>query len=151
MLNYGVSVRKCMNKLDEISLDTNIFIFGLRNIDLFSSLILKNLFLFNVKISAQIEKEVRQNLTLYEIHKFYRQISLLSKFEIVCNPLDDNLVDKYRQLGLKTGDAKIAAFCEQEHIQIFVSENRHFLEKLSERPCFIADSKTFCKIFCLSK
>jgi len=151
LLNCGVSVRKCMNKLRQISLDTNIFIFGLRKIDPFSVAILKNLFLFKVKISAQIEKEVRQNLSVCEIRNFYRQISMLAEFEIVCKPLNHNFVDKYRQLGLKTGDAKIAAFCEQEDIQIFVSENRHFLEKLSERPCFIVDSKTFCEIFSLSE
>ena len=102
-----------------------------------------------MKIPAQIEKEIRQNFTVDEIRKFYRQVSSLTEFEIVYKPLDNNLVDKYRQFLLKTGDAKIAAFCEQEHIQIFVSENRHFLEKLSEVPCFIADSKTFYEIFSL--
>ncbi|OQX14221.1 MAG: hypothetical protein BWK80_42095 [Desulfobacteraceae bacterium IS3] len=91
-----------MNKLHKISLDTNIFIFGLRNIDLFSVAILKNLFLFNVKIPAQIEKEIRQNFTVDEIRKFYRQVSSLTEFEIVYKPLDNNLVDKYRQFGLKT-------------------------------------------------
>ncbi len=40
-------------KLPKISLDTNVFIFGLRKIDPFSGIILKHLFQFDVRISAR--------------------------------------------------------------------------------------------------
>jgi hypothetical protein len=72
-------------KLPKISLDTNVFIFGLRKIDPFAGIILKYLFQFDVRISAQI----------------------------------------------------------------FVSENRHFLQKLPKRSFEVIDSMTFCQKFSL--
>ncbi len=53
-----------MPSLPRISLDTNAFIFGIRNIDPFSAIVLKNLFRFDVRIPAQVEKELRNNVSL---------------------------------------------------------------------------------------
>ena len=49
-------------------------------------------------------------------------------------------------MGLKLGDAKIAAFCEEQGIDFFITENRHFLQHLTERSFTIVDCKTFCEI-----
>jgi len=136
-------------KLPKISLDTNVFIFGLRKIDPFAGIILKHLFQFDVRISAQVDRELRINLTEKEFHQFYELIGLLTTFHIVYQPPADTLLTLYRQFGLKTGDAKIAAFCEQENIEIFVSENRHFLQKLPKRSFEVIDSMTFCQKFSL--
>jgi len=43
--------------LTRISLDTNILIFGLRKIDPYAELLLQNLFLFDVRICEQVERE----------------------------------------------------------------------------------------------
>jgi hypothetical protein len=138
-------------KLPKISLDTNVFIFGLRKIDPFAGIVLKHLFQFDVSIPAQVDRELRINLTENELHQFYELIGLLSTFYIGYQPPADTLLNIYRQFGLKTGDAKIAAFCEQENIEIFVSENRHFLQKLPKRSFVVIDSKTFCQRFSFIK
>ena len=100
-------------------------------------------------ISVQVERELRKNLTEQEFRQFYDLIGLLSTVHIVYQFPDDQLLAYYRQLGLKTGDAKIAAFCEQAAIDILVSENRHFLEELPNRSFEILDSRTFCQRFSL--
>jgi len=96
---------------------------------------MKNLFCFDIRISVQVEKELRQNFTHSELVQFYKQIEHLPAFQIVYQLSEEKRIDKYRKLGLKTGDAKITAFCEQEKIKVLVSENRHFLRVLSKRPC----------------
>ncbi|KPA15659.1 hypothetical protein MHK_004121 [Candidatus Magnetomorum sp. HK-1] len=56
-----------MHSQTKISLDTNIFIFGIRNIDPYSVAILKNLYKFNTSISAQIESIISP---VRALHKF---------------------------------------------------------------------------------
>ena len=137
--------------LPKISLDTNVVIFGLRKLDLFSIALLKNLFQFDVRISNQVERELRKNLTENEFRQFYDILGLTSTVHIIYSSPDDRLLVLYRELGLKTGDAKIAAFCDQEGIEILVSENRHFLEKLPKRSFQIMNSQTFCQTFSLQE
>ncbi len=60
-------------------------------------------------------------------------IGLVSTIHIVYQSSDDQILSLYRQLGLKTGDAMIAAFCEQEAIDVLISENRHFLHELPKK------------------
>ena len=137
--------------LPRISLDTNVVIFGLRNLNPFSVTLLKNLFRFDVRISIQVERELRKNLAEDEFRQFYDILGLTSTVHIIYPPPDERLLVLYRQLGLKTGDAKIAAFCDQEGIEILVSENRHFLEALSKRSFQIMNSQTFCQAFSLQE
>ncbi len=136
-----------MHNRPGISFDTNIFIFGIRNIDPFSVAILKNLFRFKVYISAQVEKELRNNISPSELKDFYRLIVPLSEFEIVYQQPDQAIFEEYGKLGLKTGDALIAAFCKGEVVEILISENRHLLQQLPKQPFEILDSETFCKRF----
>lgn len=134
-----------MVRAPRISLDTNVFIFGLRKIDPYASLVLEHLFRFEASISLQVERELRKNLTTTEFRAFYDLVGLLSTFHISYQSPDEELLSLYRQLGLKTGDAIIATFCEQESIDIFISENRHFLQELPQRSFEIWDSQTFCR------
>ncbi len=134
-----------------ISLDTNIVIFGLRQIDPYASVLLKNLFRFEVKLSAQVERELQKNLTHSEFRQFYVLLGDVPTLQIVYQYPDEARVHLYRQLGLKTGDAIIAAFCDQEAIDIFVSENRHFLQELPERAFQILDSADVCHQFGLEE
>jgi hypothetical protein len=93
-----------------ISLDTNVIIFGLRKIDPYAGLLLQNLFQFDVRLSVQVERELQKNLSTDEFRQFYELIGLLATVHIVYQAPDDQLLALYRQLGLKTGDAMIAAF-----------------------------------------
>ena len=133
-----------------ISLDTNIFIFGLRSIDPYSVAVLKNLFQYDARISVQVEKELRNNVSHLELKGFYSLIEPLSSFEIVYRQPEQTVLHDYQKLGLKTGDALIAAFCRDEDIEIFISENRHFLQRLPDQPFEILDSELFCERFKLS-
>jgi predicted nucleic acid-binding protein len=136
-----------MHRRARISLDTNIFIFGIRNIDPYSVSILKSLFQFDVFISAQVEKELRHNVSFPELKEFYLLIEPLSNFEIVYQQPDQVIFEEYQNQGLKTGDALIAAFCITEGIEILISENRHFLQQLPKQPFGIMDGESFCKRF----
>ena len=137
-------------KLTKLSLDTNVFVFGLRKIDSFAGTILQNLWQFDVKISVQVERELQKNLNAEEFRAFYALVEMMPSFCVEYQPPTEELFLFYRQYGLKTGDAKIAAFCEQEAIEFFVSENRHFLHEFSQRTFTILDSQTFCRKFSLS-
>ncbi len=130
-----------------ISLDTNVIIFGLRKIDPYATLLLKNLYRFEVHLTFQVEFELRKNLLSNELHLFYVLMEDMPEIYIDYQHPDENIFEMYRQLGLKTGDAMIAAYCEEKSIDILVSENRHFLQKLKNRPFIIMDSRNICQMF----
>jgi len=96
-----------------------------------------------------VEKELRNNISSSELKEFYSLVMLLNNFEIVYKSPVQAIFEKYQKAGLKTGDALIAAFCLSENIDIFVSENRHFLQKLPKQPFEIQESQAFCEKFCL--
>lgn len=136
--------------LTRISLDTNVFIFGLRNLDPFAALILQNLYQFNIQICDQVERELSNNFSENELKLFYKQIGSLSNFKMKYKILDEKYLIKYQEFGLKLGDANIAAFCEEEDIELFVTENRHFLQNLRPRSFKVVNCKTFCEMFDLT-
>lgn len=140
-----------MKNLTRISLDTNILIFGLRKIDSDAELLLQNLFQFDVRICEQVERELWNNFADWELKLFYEQAELLPYFSIVYQMPAEISLKKYQMMGLKLGDAKIAAFCEEEGIDFFITENRHFLQYLTERSFKIVDCKTFCDTFSLKQ
>ena len=135
--------------LPKISLDTNVIIFGLRNLDPSAAMLLKSLFLFDVSLCFQVERELRKNLAEHEFRQFYDPVGLLPTLSISYQPIGEQIIAHYRQFGLKTGDALIAAFCEQEAVEILISENRHFLKELPTRTFEIMDSEHFCQKFSL--
>ena len=58
-----------------------------------------------------------------------------------------DLIVSFNQQGLKKGDAEIGAFCDWRKINIFVSDNRHFLKTLPSGQQFeIMYPEQFCKV-----
>lgn len=87
--------------------------------------------MFDVRICEQVERELRNNFTELELKLFYEQAELLPSFSIIYQKPSEVLLKKYQERGLKFGDAKIAAFCEEEGIDFFITENRYFFTFIS--------------------
>lgn len=63
----------------------------------------------------------------------------------------DPYVLQYRTKGLKKGDAVIGGFCEWHHVEVLISENRHFLRELTTDHAFtIMNPSEFCRVFGLT-
>ena len=135
-----------------ISLDTNIFIFGLQKIKPSCVEIIKNLDKVkdNILIPAMVEKEIIKNLNRREVNIFYKIMTKLN-FPIDYENPPKKLVLQYKKSGLKKGDAVIAAFCEFRKIEYFISENRHFLRELQTDKFKILPSKEILPFFVRSK
>lgn len=120
-----------------IVLDTNEWIFGLRNHSALPSchLLLQRLFRLQVKIPQQILLELRANLSdeeMSDLFRLWRQYP--DQVEIHWEKADSDLIQKYQHLGCKLGDAAVAAHLEAMRVGILVSENRHFLEEITGLP-----------------
>lgn len=74
-----------------------------------------------------IFEEVIRNITKESI-KYFINLSKNPKFEIVSHEIPQNLIQKYKALGLKKGDIVIASFCEAIGADYLITENRHFLK-----------------------
>jgi predicted nucleic acid-binding protein len=87
---------------------------------------------FNVAIPRLIVQEVARNLdTAVQVRRFYRLIHGAPNFLVVDEPVPQNLVAKYIELGLREkADAVIGAFAEWVEAKYLVSDNRHFLHEL---------------------
>ncbi len=87
---------------------------------------------FVLFVPEMVREEVHRNLSPPFHPRFYRFIQ--SDPKIVYGSLfavQPDLFRKYhQQLGLKLGDATIAAFAEQEQVDVLVSENRDIYEEL---------------------
>ena len=127
-----------MSILDEwIVLDTNVWIFGLRRFpDLPACVeLLEHLDRLRVVVPRQILQEIQANLSEEEVSSLFR---LLSRFpervKINWEKTKPDLIARYQNLGCKLGDAAGAAHLEELGIKLLVSENRDFLEELSDLP-----------------
>jgi len=80
-----------------------------------------------IYINETIVKEVLRNVKELKKKEFY---SLLYRHKIVAynKKLSLDLLQKYKNLGLKKGDIAIAAFCEAIDADYIITENRHFLK-----------------------
>ncbi len=120
-----------------IVLDTNIWIFGLRNQadqpDCYQ--LLQRLNKLYVKTPYQIFLELQANLSPDELNRFFRIIHLYpNRIELLWVKAEFDLINKYRDLGCKLGDASIAAHLEMMSIKTLVSENRDFFEEIKGFP-----------------
>lgn len=108
-----------------ILLDTNEFIFGLREPEGYSAKLLGKLIQFNIKLPRFVIDELHNNLPENVLKLFY---SLLkeNEIEILDVQIPASLVEKYKS-QLPPEDAIIAAYCEFLHVDVLISENRHFL------------------------
>ena len=86
----------------KISLDTNVLIFGLRKIDPYAELLLQNLFLFDVRICEQVERELWNNFADWELKLFYEQAELLPYFSIVYQMSSEILLKKYQMIEINS-------------------------------------------------
>jgi predicted nucleic acid-binding protein len=120
-----------------IVFDTNIWIFGLRNQEDQPACyqLLQCLNRLYVKTPYQIFLELQANLVPEELKRFFRLIHLYpNRIELSWEKAESALINKYRNLGCKLGDAAVAAHLEMMGIKILVSENRDFYEEIKGLP-----------------
>lgn len=122
---------------DWLVLDTNIWIFGLREQpdQPACDQLLRQLPQLHVKVPRQILLELRANLTEAELRRLFRFFNRYpDRIEVHWDKVDLSLIRKYQQLGCKLGDAAVAAHVETFGIDTLVSENRDFLYEISGLP-----------------
>ena len=133
-----------------ISLDTNIWIFGLTKTQPASMIILDHLARWSVLVPDQVRTELERNLSQRTMQRFYQFVAA-SQATIDYAPVAEERIAAFKQHGLKKGDAVIAAFCEQHAISIFISDNRDFLRTLAPSASFqIVSPSEFCAMFGLT-
>jgi len=116
-------------------LDTNVWVFGLRRDDAFSACtqLMDHIGSFSVLIPLQVLKELNLALTEDEMRDFYRLVNRYPEFiEVSWQPASIELVKFYEGHGCRKGDAVIAAHAEASGIRTIVSENRQFLQTLTD-------------------
>lgn len=127
-----------MSVRDEwVVLDTNIWIFGLRNMPEFSTCteLLDCLNQLKVVLPRQILQELQANLSQGEMSTLFRVLNALpAPPKIDWQRGDPSTVARYRALGCKLGDAAVSAHLEELAMGLLVTENRDFLEELSGLP-----------------
>jgi len=130
-----------------ISLDTNVWIFGLLEQDANCVTIIKNLDRFQVIVPNQIRKELTSNLSNLVLQRFYK---IIKQFDIELNyeKVPDVYIHMFYAKGLKKGDAIIGGFAEWKEIDTIVSDNRDFLRGLSAEHYFeVMSPQEFCEQF----
>jgi predicted nucleic acid-binding protein len=131
----------------QISLDTNVWIFGIVSADEFCEKILFNLAKFEIIIPDQVRVELERNLSTQDLKQFY-QLILQAGVRIDSEKVPSTYITEFEQKGLKKGDAEIGAFCEWRKIDVFVSDNRDFLKALpSDQHFQVMSPKMFCETF----
>lgn len=131
----------------KVSLDTNVWIFGIVGVDAFCERIVRNLGKFNLIMPDQVREELERNLSDYDMKQLYWLLlrhGVTVDFEMV--PVE--LITRFEAWGLKKGDAEIGAFREWRQIDLFVSDNRDFLRGLAPGHTFqVMSPQEFCKRF----
>lgn len=120
-----------------IVFDTNIWIFGLRQQEDQPACqqLLQGLNKLYVKAPYQIFLELKANLIPEELKRFFRLIYLYpNRIELSWEKAELDVINKYRSLGCKLGDAAVAAHLELMSIKTLVSENRDFFEEIKGLP-----------------
>lgn len=98
----------------------------------------------HVAIPRLIMKEVTRNLTAANVKSLYTLLSSAPHVVIVDDPVPSDLVAKYLQVGLREkGDALIGAFAEWQQVDYLISDNRHFLAKLSKTTFVVLTPERF--------
>lgn len=122
---------------DWVAFDTNIYIFGIRENPNFPAGVelLDRMSKLHLYIPRQIIRELQNNLQPDEVHELFRLFTRYSdRIRINWKTATLSVVDKFQQLGCKLGDAAVAAHLEEEGVQTFISENRHFLTEMPDLP-----------------
>lgn len=130
-----------------ISLDTNVWIFGLFENNSFCVQILDNLAEFDIVVPNQVRYELERNLPEPYLKKFYR---IVHQAQVTLNyaPVPEIYVSMFEAKGLKKGDAIIGGFAEWQQVDKIVSDNRDFLRGLSAGHHFeVMSPQEFCEEF----
>lgn len=134
----------------KVSLETNVWIFGIIGVDEDCEKILFHLAQFEITIPDQIRAELERNLYERDMKQFY-QLVMQAGIEIDFEKVPSTSIVEFEQKGLKKGDAEIGAFCEWRKINLFVSDNRDFLKAFPPGQQFeIMSPEQFCESFGLS-
>ena len=130
-----------------ISLDTNVWIFGLVRSNKFCVKILDNLLYFDVIVPNQVRNELEDNLSKTYLKRFYRitrEANVYLNYEVV----PKIYVTMFKNKGLKKGDAIIGGFAEWQKVDTIVSDNRDFLRGLAPEHYFqVMSPQEFCEAF----
>jgi predicted nucleic acid-binding protein len=133
----------------KISLDTNVWIFGILELDQDCQNILMNLSDFEVIVPNQVRKELSDNLSKESLKYFY-QLALQPNVHLVYETVPEVFITMFESKGLKKGDAIIGGFCEWQKVDKMVSDNRDFLRGLSAGHNFeVMSPQKFCEEFSL--
>lgn len=131
----------------KISLDTNVWIFGILELDQDCQNILLNLSGFEVIVPNQVRKELSDNLSKEFLRYFYL-LALQPNVHLNYETVPEVFITMFERKGLKKGDAIIGGFCEWQKIDKMVSDNRDFLRGLSAGHHFeVMSPQMFCKEF----
>ncbi len=131
----------------QISLDTNVWIFGLFETNSYCVRILDNLAQFQVVVSNQIRIELTNNLSEPLLDEFY-QLVQEAGVELNYERVPEIYITMFESKGLKKGDAIIGGFAEWKEIDKIVSNNRDFLRGLSAGHYFeVMSPQEFCEQF----
>ena len=120
-----------------LALDTNVWIFGLRNQpeQPACTQVLRHLHQLHVKIPRQILLELQANLREEEMRSLFRLLSRYpERIDIRWDKVELALIRKNQQLGCKLGDAAVAAHLEVLGVEALVTENRDFLYEIKGLP-----------------
>jgi len=131
----------------QISLDTNVWIFGILEYDPYCQKILMNLSDFQVVVPNQIRKELSDNLSK-EFLKYFYQLALQPNVHLNYETVPDEYIAMFESKGLKKGDTVIAGFAEWQKVDKIISDNRDFLRGLSAGHHFeVMSPQEFCEEF----
>ena len=129
-----------------IVLDTNVWIFGLRQepTRLARFHLLRRLPDLFVRVPRQILLELRANLSHEEMDDFFRLLNRHPEQRAISwDKVEPALIHNYQQRGCKLGDATVAAHLEILGVKLLVSENRDFLTEISGLPFRVLSAEAF--------
>lgn len=129
---------------EAVALDTNVFIFALRkepNFPACETLLFDKLNALQVYMPLQIFLELQRNLTVSEMRRVVRALTMARTVTWDYVPARVDLVRQWEQRGAKKGDAVITAHLEAATIRYLVSENRDFLLELPALPFTVLSSE----------
>ncbi|OQY47400.1 MAG: hypothetical protein B6242_05145 [Anaerolineaceae bacterium 4572_78] len=130
-----------------ISLDTNVWIFGILQGDIFCEKIMLNLDKFDIIVPNQVRTELHHNLSSRDLKYFY-ELVIKSNTQLNYDEVPDVYVTMFKSKGLKKGDAIIGGFAEWKNVDTIVSDNRDFLRCLSAGHYFeVMSPQEFCEKF----
>jgi predicted nucleic acid-binding protein len=130
-----------------ISLDTNVWIFGIVGSNPFCEKILLHLSQFDVVVPNQVRVELERNLSQKNLKKFYY---FVHEFDVTLNNerIPEIYITMFEEKGLKKGDAIIGGFAEWKKVDKIISGNRDFLRGLSAGHHFtVMSPQEFCADF----